>query len=221
MLGCCWLGGRKGIRPVKNWLVGCWCGCLSGARCRLFAYGPADATSIPKPHHLLPYLNPGCFYLSGTGWPRMSWKRGCSTGVVVVEWHPASQKLSGGLLAWLSDWSKVQTCIWPSRCHFHSLSLAPVKSSLVLSFWYRLTQIVSERGPLNVCMWLRQMQRHSSTSISFCFVKMLYSLTVFDTLSMCYVCQHWGIHQQQRRRRRRKMVTKPLVRIFSSALCLE
>ena len=21
----CWLGGRKGIRPVKNWAVGCWC----------------------------------------------------------------------------------------------------------------------------------------------------------------------------------------------------
>ena len=40
----CWLGGRKGIRPVKNWAVGCWHGYLSGARCRL-AYGPADATA--------------------------------------------------------------------------------------------------------------------------------------------------------------------------------
>ena len=40
----CWLGSRKGIRPVKNWVVGCWCGYLSGARCRL-AYGPADATA--------------------------------------------------------------------------------------------------------------------------------------------------------------------------------
>jgi len=38
----CWLGGRRGIRPVKNWLVGCWRGYLSGMRCR-FAYGPADA----------------------------------------------------------------------------------------------------------------------------------------------------------------------------------
>jgi len=28
----------------------CWCGYLSGARCRLFAYGLADATAIPKPH---------------------------------------------------------------------------------------------------------------------------------------------------------------------------
>jgi len=41
---CCWLGGRKGIRPVKNWVVGYWRGYLSGTRCRL-AYGPADATA--------------------------------------------------------------------------------------------------------------------------------------------------------------------------------
>jgi len=30
------------------------------------------------------------------------------------EGHPACKKLSSGVLAWLSDWSKVQTCIWPS-----------------------------------------------------------------------------------------------------------
>ena len=47
VLWCCWLGGRKGIRPVKK-------------------------------------------------------------------------------LAWLSVWSKVQTCIWPSWCHCHSLSLVCV-----------------------------------------------------------------------------------------------
>ena len=40
----CWLGSRKGIRPVKNWVVGCWRGYLSRARCRL-AHGPADATA--------------------------------------------------------------------------------------------------------------------------------------------------------------------------------
>ena len=40
----CWLGGRKGIPPVKNWAAGCWRGYLSGARCRL-AYGPADSTA--------------------------------------------------------------------------------------------------------------------------------------------------------------------------------
>ena len=70
----CWLGGRKGIRPVKNWVVG------------------------------------------------------------------------------LSVWSEVQTCMWPSWCHCHSLSLVSVKSRLVLPFWYRLTQVVLDKGPLNGCV---------------------------------------------------------------------
>jgi len=33
---------------------------------------------------------------------------------------------SGGMLAWISVWGEVQICMWPSRCHCHSLSLAPV-----------------------------------------------------------------------------------------------
>ena len=30
------------------------------------------------------------------------------------EGHPACKKLSGGVLMWLSVWSEVLTCIWPS-----------------------------------------------------------------------------------------------------------
>ena len=30
------------------------------------------------------------------------------------EGHRACKKLSGGVLAWLSVWSEMQTCIWPS-----------------------------------------------------------------------------------------------------------
>jgi len=71
----CWLGGRKGIQPVKNWVVGCWHGYLSGV-----------------------------------------------------------------------------TCIRPSWCHCHSLSLAPVKFRLVLPSWYRLTRVVLDKGPLNACV---------------------------------------------------------------------
>ena len=80
MLWCCWLGSRKGIRPVEN--------------------------------------------------------------------------LSSEVLTWLSVWSEVQTCIWPSWCHCHLLSLASVKSRLVLPFWYRLTRVVLDKGPLNagVCV---------------------------------------------------------------------
>ena len=65
------------------------------------------------------------------------------------EGHSACKKLSGGVLAWLSVWSAVQTCIWSSWCHCHSLSLAPVKSRLVLPFWYWLTRVVLDKGPLN------------------------------------------------------------------------
>ena len=53
-----WLGIRKSIRPAKKLSDGCCCGYLSEARCRLFAYGPADTTTISEPHHLLPHLNP-------------------------------------------------------------------------------------------------------------------------------------------------------------------
>ena len=81
LLWHCWLGVRKSIWPIKNWMMRCWCGCLSGARCRLFAYGPAGATTIPK------------------------------------------------LLS----------------------SFASFKSRLVLPFWYRLTQVVLEKRPLNGC----------------------------------------------------------------------
>jgi len=82
------LAGRQKEHPACiNWLMRCWSGYLSGARCRLFAYGPADATAIPKPHRLLPRLNPDWFYLFGTGLTRLSWKSSRSqTQLLVSEW---------------------------------------------------------------------------------------------------------------------------------------
>ena len=83
--------------------------------------------------------------------------------------------LSGGVLAWLSVWSEVQTCIWPSWCHCHSLSLASVKSRLVLPFWYRLTWVVPEKGPLNGCNYMIPQTSTVTSNISastfqfFCF----------------------------------------------------
>jgi len=80
------------------------------------------------------------------------------------EGHPACKKLSGEELAWLSVWSEVHTCIWPSWCHCHSLSLAPMKSRLVLPFWYRPTRVcvrvcvcesVCERVCVCVCVCVR------------------------------------------------------------------
>jgi len=38
------VGRQEGHPACKNWAVGCWCGYLSGVRCKL-AYSPADATA--------------------------------------------------------------------------------------------------------------------------------------------------------------------------------
>ena len=65
------------------------------------------------------------------------------------EGHPACKNVSGGVLAWSSVWSEVQTCIRPSWCHCHSLSIASVKSRSIFPFWYR---VIPDKGPLNGCV---------------------------------------------------------------------
>jgi len=71
------------------------------------------------------------------------------------EGHPACKKLSDEVLMWLSVWSEVQiVCILSRWCHWYPKtpqSLASFKSRLVLPFWYRLTQVVLEKRPLNGC----------------------------------------------------------------------
>ena len=67
------VGRQEEHLACKNWVMRCCCGYLSGARCRLFEYSPADATAS---RCLLPHLNSDWFYLSGTSLPRFSWKRG-------------------------------------------------------------------------------------------------------------------------------------------------
>jgi len=68
--------------------------------------------------------------------------------------HPACEKVSGGILVWLCVWVTVQICIWPSWCHCHSLSLAPVNQD---SFYLSgagspgLSRTQS-REPLNGCV---------------------------------------------------------------------
>ena len=49
--------------------------------------------------------------------------------MLLIAWqegHLACTKLTAGLPAWLYVWREVQICVWPSLCHCHSLSLAPV-----------------------------------------------------------------------------------------------
>jgi len=70
------LGCLEEHPTYKKWVMRCCCGYLSGARYRLFAYRPADAAVIPKPHHVLPRFNPNWFYLPHTGLLWLSWKTG-------------------------------------------------------------------------------------------------------------------------------------------------
>jgi len=110
------------------------------------------------------------------------------------EGHPECKKVSGGVLAWLSVWSKVQTCIWPSWCHCHSLSLAAVKSRLVLPFWYLpIRHSPGKRADKRVCVidlwmceWLQTVDKLSSSPW-----RLLHSAASAATSTPCplFICQ--------------------------------
>ena len=53
----CWLGSRKSIWPVKNWVMSCWCGYLSGARCKMTCICSSWWQCHTAPSSLL-YWNP-------------------------------------------------------------------------------------------------------------------------------------------------------------------
>ena len=118
-----------------------------------------------------------CHFVEGDG------GNAFSALMLLVGWqegHPACKKLNGELLVWLSVWSEVQTCIWPSWCHCHSLSFASVKSSLVLPFWYWPTWVVLEKGPLNGCVCVCVCDRGNVTCrqmriIAYCLVLSLFA----------------------------------------------
>jgi len=93
------------------------------------------------------------------------------------------KKLSGGVLAWLFVRSKVQTYTQPNWCHYHSLSLASVKSRLVLPFWYRLTWVVPDKGSLNGCMYV-------------CILWYKYTCNIYNRTVSCVKHKDWfwGTH---------------------------
>ena len=78
------------------------------------------------------------------------------------EGHLVCKKLNGGVLAWLSVWSKVQTCIRPSWCHMAQLMPLPLTASCFSKIQIGFTFLVPAqpgspgKGPLNVCAYSLQ-----------------------------------------------------------------
>jgi len=68
------------------------------------------------------------------------------------EGHPACKKLSGGVLAWLSVWSEVQTCIWPSWCHLPLTVSCFSKIQIGFTFLVPAHLGSPGKGSLNVCV---------------------------------------------------------------------
>jgi len=76
------VGRQEGHLACKNSVVRYWRGYRSGARCKWFAYGSADATVTSS--SLAP-VKSRMVYLSGASLPRLSWKKrplnGCSSSI--------------------------------------------------------------------------------------------------------------------------------------------
>jgi len=70
----------------------------------------------------------------------------------------AAGRASGLQKTWVMGWwrhgylsgARCRLAYGPADAFYHSLSLASVKSRLVLPFWYWLTRVVPDYGPLNV-----------------------------------------------------------------------
>ena len=57
-------------------------------------------------------------------------------------------------MAWTPKLTNWENHSFGAEWFVSCLSLAAVKSRLVLPFWYRLTRVVPEKGPLNVCVYV-------------------------------------------------------------------
>ena len=130
-------------RWINLYLIICWwivCVCkLYYLLTYLCLQSLSNSTDFSSSSRLQQYAFHGAIINYSSMMPSVLWR--CWLGVRKGIWPV--KKLSGGVLAWLSVWSEVQTCIWPSWCHWYSLSLASVKSRLVSPFWYRLTLVSS------------------------------------------------------------------------------
>jgi len=91
-----WVTGRAS--GSKHWVMMCWCGYLSAAKWKWFAYGPADATATASS---LASLKSRMVYLSGAGLPRLSWRKrplnGCNSSTTTTSSSSSSSSSSSAM----------------------------------------------------------------------------------------------------------------------------
>ena len=86
--------------PVQNYDHFCYTSCVYSAKHKAMVRSVSDCQSVPS--FFLTLRHQCCAFSALT------------LLVGRQEGHLACKKLSGGVLAWLSVWSEVQTCIWAS-----------------------------------------------------------------------------------------------------------
>ena len=108
----CWLGSRKGIRPVKNWVVGCWHGCMSGLWSKVqICISPSwcHCHSLP-----LAPVNPDWFYQNGSAFLVPAYP-GC----------PGKQLLNECSSEFIKNWH----CLFKNRQHPENLQLTYLQAT--------------------------------------------------------------------------------------------
>jgi len=102
-------------------------------------------------HYILQYINtyvlsPCSFSALPSVFNTVGWTSGRASSLYKIEWWGTGR---------LFVWSVVQMiCIWSSWCHFHPIISCFSKIQNGLPFWCRLTRVVLEKWPLNVCVCL-------------------------------------------------------------------
>ena len=117
---------------------------------------------------------------------------GCLQCLDTVGWAsgrvPDLYKLSDGVLVWLSVWSEVQIVgMWSSWCQCHPKTPS-FKFRLVSPFWYRLTQVVLDKRPLNGCNSSGSLVSLNASDLACCNFDVHYPDLVFFARTVGCVC---------------------------------
>jgi len=120
---------QEGHPAYKNWVVRYWRGCLSGVRCKWFAYGQADATATPSSlatvkSEWFTFLVPaypgcpgnrplnGCSGGSNSWWMKNGWGPVCTIDNPGYQWegHVAILAMLEFFISPVTAWQRAAGC---------------------------------------------------------------------------------------------------------------